>query len=326
MATLDHWHPVLPEGRLSPGPARVRVDGVDVVLFRDTLGRLGALEDRCPHRHMPLSAGEVVGDELRCAYHGWRFDRHGAGLSPGNPRLRPCARPFDAVARHGALWIRRSGSTAAFPALDAMGFRQAGVLFHQARAPLELVLDNFCEVEHTPVVHDLLGYEALDDVEVKTTATADEVRVYNVGPQKPIPAALGALFRIRPGDRFVDEWVTRFSPVHCIYDQYWLDGATGARRPSRLRNAVFFVPEGPRLTRLVTFVFADSPVWRIPILSGLTRLVALTTITREIALDARLLARMVGVDPALAGMKLGRFDKAIGLNRARLDALYRGGP
>ncbi len=39
-----------------------------VVLFRDGDGIIGALEDRCCHRHLPLSMGRVVGGRLQC---GW---------------------------------------------------------------------------------------------------------------------------------------------------------------------------------------------------------------------------------------------------------------
>ena len=45
-----------------------------IVLFRDKDGKVVALEDRCPHRRVPLSLGKVIQGELRCAYHGWTFN------------------------------------------------------------------------------------------------------------------------------------------------------------------------------------------------------------------------------------------------------------
>ena len=47
--------------------------GTPVVMMRHSDGRIAALEDLCPHRLMPLSAGSRVGDELQCGYHGMRF-------------------------------------------------------------------------------------------------------------------------------------------------------------------------------------------------------------------------------------------------------------
>ena len=37
-----------------------------VVMFRDSAGKAIALEDRCCHRQLPLSLGQVLGDRLQC--------------------------------------------------------------------------------------------------------------------------------------------------------------------------------------------------------------------------------------------------------------------
>ena len=48
-----------------------------VVLFRTQDGAMHALEDRCCHRLAPLSCGRIEGDDLRCMYHGWKFNGTG---------------------------------------------------------------------------------------------------------------------------------------------------------------------------------------------------------------------------------------------------------
>ena len=48
-----------------------------VVLYRKEDGTPVALENRCPHRNLPLSEGNLIGDAIQCAYHGWRFDHSG---------------------------------------------------------------------------------------------------------------------------------------------------------------------------------------------------------------------------------------------------------
>jgi phthalate 4,5-dioxygenase len=74
------WLPVLLAQEL-PGPdgppVRVRVLGEDLVAFRDTEGRVGLLDPRCPHRGADLFFGRNEECGLRCAYHGWKFDVHG---------------------------------------------------------------------------------------------------------------------------------------------------------------------------------------------------------------------------------------------------------
>src|SRR5881396_70470 len=59
------------------GPIARVVNGVPLVLYRDSAGRAVALEDRCPHKNVALSIGRVQGDTLQCRYHGWRFDATG---------------------------------------------------------------------------------------------------------------------------------------------------------------------------------------------------------------------------------------------------------
>ncbi|MGH7905147.1 MAG: Rieske 2Fe-2S domain-containing protein, partial [Candidatus Binataceae bacterium] len=64
-----------------------------VVLFRGRNGRVAALEDRCCHRGTPLAEGEVVGDHIRCGYHGLVFDAAGRCVEiPGQPNIPTGAR------------------------------------------------------------------------------------------------------------------------------------------------------------------------------------------------------------------------------------------
>jgi vanillate O-demethylase monooxygenase subunit len=66
--------------------------GEPVVLFRDSAGHPRALHDSCPHRHLPLSMGCVVGDNIRCGYHGISFDGSGRCIDiPGQGRIPPAA-------------------------------------------------------------------------------------------------------------------------------------------------------------------------------------------------------------------------------------------
>ena len=67
---------VRPGGRPSAVPPVIL--GEPVVLFRTQDGTPVAFEDRCAHRHLPLSMGTLVGDTLQCRYHGLRYDKTGA--------------------------------------------------------------------------------------------------------------------------------------------------------------------------------------------------------------------------------------------------------
>jgi phenylpropionate dioxygenase-like ring-hydroxylating dioxygenase large terminal subunit len=151
-----HFHPVLKASALPAGrPVRVELAGKAYALWRDRDGTPRAFLDRCPHRWAPLSRGVVRPDgRLQCRYHGWAFDGEGAGRCPSQPSL-PCSVPsFQLGERHGWLWLAEpSVGPEGLPQLDAPGFRLAGSLSMEAKAPLHVVFDNFNEDEHTPFIH-----------------------------------------------------------------------------------------------------------------------------------------------------------------------------
>ena len=77
-----YWHPIAAVGELTAEAPKKRVGilGENLVLYRDGRGRLGLVEEHCPHRSASLYYGFVEDDGLRCAYHGWKFDCTGACL------------------------------------------------------------------------------------------------------------------------------------------------------------------------------------------------------------------------------------------------------
>lgn len=100
------WHPVLLSGDLPPDgePLRVKVLGEQLVAFRDTFGRVGLLDESCPHRRMPLSDGINADGKLTCRYHSWAFDVTGRCVDdqPGADSVRVTAYPT--VESAGIIW------------------------------------------------------------------------------------------------------------------------------------------------------------------------------------------------------------------------------
>jgi phenylpropionate dioxygenase-like ring-hydroxylating dioxygenase large terminal subunit len=326
---FHHWHPILGAKQLGLQPVAVRLHGVDIVLFRSASGAIGALEDRCPHRRMKLSLGQIIGDRLQCRYHGWTYDCQGAGQSPGTPRLYATARRYDSVERHGVIWIKSAESHPEFPRFPAMaadGYFHLFTLHHVAKAPLEVTLDNFCEIEHTPTTHAFFGYELsrMPEVQVRFQATENSVRVINHGPPKQIAWLHRVLLGVRPHYLFYDDWTTYFSPVYSVYDHWWADPATGKENMVRWKLFIFFTPRDERTTLLTTFVFTKS---RYPGPAGAMRLVRWLLrrkIDHEIQLDMRILEGLADQSADIEGMKLSRFDKSLALNRERINRVYRG--
>ncbi|MCI0640150.1 MAG: Rieske 2Fe-2S domain-containing protein [Gemmataceae bacterium] len=326
MGCLDHWQPVLLARNLGKKPVAVRLCGKDVVLFRTRSGKVAALEDICPHRRMRLSLGSVVGERLRCMYHGWTFDCEGAGESPASPKLYTCAQKYDVLEKHHAIWVKSVGSTPEFPAFEIDGYHNVCNLQHRAQAPLELVVDNFCEIEHTPTTHAFFGYplERMHEVEVGFYPTDRTVRVVNRGPRKHVSWFLRAVLGIGGNHQFRDEWTTHFSPVYSVYDHWWQDPDSGAESRVRFRLYIFFVPRDDEETTIFTFAYTKSRYWGPAGGARLLGWLMRRKLDYEIRLDVGILNGLADKNPHVEGMKLSRFDRVLGLNRDRINRIYRG--
>ncbi len=327
MAILDHWHPILPSRQLRRNRvAGARLAGRDLALFRNSKGEVAALDNQCPHRRMRLDLGKVHDDKLQCSYHGWTFDTCGNGESPATPKLYACAEHFEVVEAFETIWVRSAGATTEFPTFDIAGHYNVCNLSHRVKAPLELTLDNFCEIEHTPTTHAFFGYplERMHEVEVEFHPTDTSVRVVNRGPRKPISRFIRTIVGIGANDLFMDDWTTYFSPVYSVYDHWWQCPDTGKPSRVRWRLYIFFVPIDPCETAIHTFAFTKSSY---PGPAGGVRLFAWLLkrqLNYEIQLDVRILEGLADKDTSIEGMKLSRFDKVLGLNRERIESIYRG--
>ncbi|MFZ0165517.1 MAG: Rieske 2Fe-2S domain-containing protein, partial [Trebonia sp.] len=102
-----YWTPAcLSEEIPAPGspPARVRLLGEKLVAFRDTTGRIGLMQENCPHRGASLYYGRNEDAALRCVYHGWAYDTEGRCVDmPSEPA------PFCEKVRMRAYPVHESG-------------------------------------------------------------------------------------------------------------------------------------------------------------------------------------------------------------------------
>jgi 5,5'-dehydrodivanillate O-demethylase len=72
------WQPVAPSSSVANGQAKpLRIMGEELTLYRGESGRPYLVAGRCAHRLTQLDTGWVQGEEIRCIYHGWKFN--GAG-------------------------------------------------------------------------------------------------------------------------------------------------------------------------------------------------------------------------------------------------------
>src|SRR5215471_4453184 len=109
MFVRNCWYVAAWDYELKPGELIGRtIINEPVALYRASDGGLVAVEDRCCHRFAPLSKGRIEGDDLRCMYHGLKFDRTGRCIEiPGQETIPAKARVrrYAAVDRHSWVWV-----------------------------------------------------------------------------------------------------------------------------------------------------------------------------------------------------------------------------
>ena len=207
MYLQEAWYVALWSRDLAEKPLARTILGEDVVLYRTDDG-VAALEDRCPHRHLPLSEGKVVGSAIQCGYHGAEFDRTGKCIRvPSQKAVPPRAkiRAYPAIERYGWIWVwtgRPENADEAllpdFSCLTDPRYAAVGATTC-VEASYQLLTDNLLDLSHLGFVHlSTIGNKAQGDKgTLKTEKTERGVRVTRWvldAPQPPTTAKTG-LFR-----------------------------------------------------------------------------------------------------------------------------------
>ncbi|WP_341892546.1 Rieske (2Fe-2S) protein [Variovorax sp. YR752] len=119
------WHPVAPSAEVRAGANIVAgfAQGQELALWRAADGTPQAWENRCPHRSVRFTLGQVTGgDRLACAYHGWQYEA-GSGACvriPAHPAMQAprnvCAKVFATADAAGMLWVRLAADGPPAPA------------------------------------------------------------------------------------------------------------------------------------------------------------------------------------------------------------------
>ncbi len=195
---LNDWHPVASLDQLVETPVmNVRLLGEDLVIWR-TGDTFSAWQDLCVHRGARLSLGKIVGDQLRCPYHGWTYNRSGhCTHMPAHPEQVPPSRAkvrsFLAAQRYGMIWVclgTPANDIPPFPEWGVPGFAVAVCgPFSHIRAHGPRLIENYLDAAHFPFVHDgVLGdpqRPELGDFEARigpNGVESDPIAIYQPNP------------------------------------------------------------------------------------------------------------------------------------------------
>ena len=163
-ALRRYWLPALQSSDLESGgdPRRVELLGQTFAAFRGTDGRVGILDEFCPHRAASLVLGHVEECGLRCIYHGWKFDADGKVLETPNvadakftQRLK--AKAYPAREAGGLIWTYL-GPTEKCPPFPAWPWLQVPARHrltsvHTVNCNFVQILEGLVDSTHLNVLH-----------------------------------------------------------------------------------------------------------------------------------------------------------------------------
>jgi phenylpropionate dioxygenase-like ring-hydroxylating dioxygenase large terminal subunit len=198
MFLRNYWYVAGYDHEIGHHPLGRIILGEPIVFYRLEDGTPVALEDRCAHRHLPLSMGKLVGDTLQCHYHGLRYDRTGACVRvPGQDMIPRSARVkgYPVVERYRWLWIWMGDPALADPDkitdyhwFDDPNWGAKGEYLH-VNSNWQLIVDNLLDLTHLAFVHETtIGNSALvDQAQVKVQRMQDNVTVTRWIVDAPAP-------------------------------------------------------------------------------------------------------------------------------------------
>jgi len=236
------WYVVAWDNEVGREPFARTILNQPVVLYRTQSGEAVALEDRCCHRHLPLSIGKVIGDGLQCGYHGLEYDRDGACVRvPGQTKVPPDARvkSYPVVEKWNWLWIwmgdparADAGTIPDWHWVDDPDWRT--VKGNDAK-PLpvacnyQLITDNLLDIAHLTYVHSSsIGNDSIVEFPIKTERFERMVKMTRMVPDRAAAPFYQWAGKFKGN---VDRWLTTTveMPCYIVNDAGCVDVGTDTR-------------------------------------------------------------------------------------------------
>ena len=251
----DRWYVMEYAGAIKKGQVKeVTFWKTSIALYRGEDGELAAMQNRCPHRHLKLSHGAVDRCNLRCAYHGWAFNREGALVdyshdSFGKPLIKSQLRTYPVQVRYGLIWLfpgdPQLASERKIPEIPELTGADPWANFTADftwKTHHSMVIDNICDFAHAflhrkyrPFTGAKLTHHEADDDRVYLTYDA-----YMAGG--------------RISGTFVDRKRVNTRSIELCYEYPYQWTNTG----DSIKNWSFMLPIDERTTRAFFLFYFDA--------------------------------------------------------------------
>ena len=166
---INFWYPVCIGTELGDEPQTVRILGLDFVAFRDEAGAAHVLSNTCIHRGGSLGEGKVVGNSVRCPYHGWSFDGSGRctqipSMEGKQPPARAKVDAYPVEERYGLVFAflgdlpeDERPPLYEIPEVGKDGWRASAPVENVIHCYMERAIENGLDPFHNEFVHPSQG-------------------------------------------------------------------------------------------------------------------------------------------------------------------------
>ncbi|RYG56217.1 hypothetical protein EON80_29630, partial [bacterium] len=162
----QYWVPAIRSSALEADgpPVKVRLFGQEFIAFRATDGRVGFIDEACPHRGVSLALGRNEENGVLCIFHGWKVDVTGAVVDapcePAARREKFCAsirtRRYSAFESCGVVWVFVGiGTPPPFPNFEFHGLPDGHVSIRRAVVHYNWLqgVEAHIDSSHVPILH-----------------------------------------------------------------------------------------------------------------------------------------------------------------------------
>jgi vanillate O-demethylase monooxygenase subunit len=102
------WYAIAEKQDVNRELGSIKVLGQPLVFYRSEAGEPIVLDDRCAHRRYALSKGVLIGDNVRCGYHGFTYNPEGRCIwapAQNDKEMGFGVRAYPSVERGPWLWV-----------------------------------------------------------------------------------------------------------------------------------------------------------------------------------------------------------------------------
>jgi nitrite reductase/ring-hydroxylating ferredoxin subunit len=208
-----------------------KIHGVPLLLWRNKNNIIFCLLDVCPHKKSPLEVENYAKSEIRCPYHGWKFDEKGFLIDiPSDSQLTQKIKcklsNYDIKELNGFIYVSLDSSDKTIEPFD-ISLEQNGKwkyyhtskIFHTTE---ELLIENFMDATHTPTIHNKLIRRASNKTTHEITLTQNDCIIRASYKETVEKIAFGLRFIL--GKNYVVSHTDTFLLPNIVKVDYYLNG------------------------------------------------------------------------------------------------------